>query len=111
MGEVRVARPYYHCAHCRHGHVPLDHEVGLTTARLTPAAAEVTCLAGVQTSFAQAAEVTLKKMCGLQLTESTVERTTESTGARLTELLEEGQTFAQPEPWEWQHDAAGHTCA
>ena len=72
LGQVRVARPYYHCAHCGHGHVPLDQEVGLTDARLTPAAAEVACLAGVQTSFAQAAKTNLKKMCGLQLAESTV---------------------------------------
>lgn len=111
MGDVRVERPYYHCRECHQGHVPLDQEVGLTAARLTPAAAEVACIAGVQTSFAQAAEVTLKKMCGLRLSESTIERTTESTGERLAELLEEGTTFATPEPWEWQHDAAGRTCA
>jgi len=106
-----MARPYYHCAHCHEGHVPLDQEVGLTAARLTPAAAEVTCIAGVQTSFAEAAEVGLKKMCGLRLSESTVERTTESAGERLSQLLQAGTTFAKPEPWEWQRDAAGRTCA
>jgi len=111
MGEVRVERAYYHCPHGCGGHVPLDQEVGLTAQHLTPAAAEVVSMAGVQTSFAQAAERNLKKMCGLRLSESTVERTTESAGERLAELLEAGKTFAKPEPWEWQHDAAGRTCA
>ena len=111
LGNVRIKRAYYHCADCRGGQAPLDEEVGLTAIKLTPAAAEVTCLAGVQTSFAQAAEVTLKKMCGLWLAESTVERTTESTGERLAELLAEGETFAKPVPWEWQRDAAGRSCA
>lgn len=111
LGEVQLKRAYYHCRDCHHGQVPLDQEVGLTAAHLTPAAAEVACIAGVQTSFAQAAEVTLQKMCGLRLSESTVQRTTESAGERLAALLAEGKTFATPKPWEWQHDAAGHTCA
>jgi hypothetical protein len=108
---MRITRAYYHCRDCGHGHVPLDQEVGLTAAHLTPAAAEVTCIAGVQTSFAQAAEVTLEKMSGLRLSESTVERTTQAAGQRLAELLQEGETFAKPQPWEWERDAAGRTCA
>lgn len=111
LGEVRVKRAYYYCRDCHGGEFPLDQEVGLTASHLTPAAAEVACIAGVQTSFAQAAEVTLQKMCGLQLAESTVERTTESAGERLAELLAEGETFGVPEPWEWQRDAAGRSCA
>jgi hypothetical protein len=111
LGEVHLKRAYYHCRHCHQGHVPLDQDAGLTAAHLTPAAAEVTCLAGVQTSFAEASEVTLQKMCGLRLSESTVERTTEATGARLAELLEGGTTFVSPGAWEWERDAQGQTVA
>lgn len=111
LGELRVTRAHYHCCHCGAGQVPLDQEVGLTAAHLTPAAAEVTCIAGVQTSFAQAAEGTLEKLCGLRLSESTVERTTESAGERLAELLQAGETFGEEQSWKWQHDVAGHTCA
>jgi hypothetical protein len=111
LGEVHLKRAYYHCRHCHSGYVPLDQEAGLSAAHLTPAAAEVTCLAGVQTSFAEASEVTLRKMCGLRLSESTVERTTEGTGARLAALLDAGETFAEVKPWQWQHDAKGHTVA
>ncbi len=125
LGELPLRRAYYHCAACGTGFFPLDHEVGLGTSHLTPAASEVTCLAGVQTSFAQASETTLRKMCGLRLSESTVERTTESAGERLKELLAEGETFtklpeasqpgaSQPgtsKPWEWERDVHGQTCA
>lgn len=116
LGEVSIKRRYYHCPSCGRGHFPLDQEVGLNASHLTPAAAEVTCLAGVQTSFAQASETTLQKMCGLRLSESTVERTTESTGERLREMLKAGETFAklpsgQSSSWEWERDAQGRTCA
>lgn len=78
---------------------------------LTPAASEVASLAGVQTSFAQSAEVTLQKLCGLRLSESTVERVTEGAGARLAKLLEDKVTFGERKPWAWQRDARGKTCA
>lgn len=100
----------------RPGRLPFDQLLRLSASHLTPAAAEVTCLTGVQTSFAQASETTLRKLCGLRLCESTVERTTESTGERLRALLAAGETFAKPAAgksaaWEWERDARGHTCA
>jgi hypothetical protein len=80
-------------------------------ATLTPAASEVASIAGVQTSFAQSAEVTLNKLCGLRLSESTVERVTEAAGERLSELLRDKVTFGDDNPWTWQHDARGRRCA
>lgn len=71
----------------------------------------VTSIAGVQNSFAQSAEVTLKKLCGLQLSESTVERVTEAAGERLGKLLSDKQTFGEKKPWAWQRDARGKRCA
>lgn len=80
-------------------------------AHLTPAASEAASLAGVQTSFAQAAEVTLQKLCGLRLSESTVERVTEGAGDRLAKLLEQKVTFGEDKSWAWRRDARGRTCA
>jgi hypothetical protein len=111
LGGVRVRRHYYHCRSCRQGHFPRDRGLGLGTTHLTPAASEVASIAGVQTSFAQAAEVTLQKLCGLRLSESTVERVTEAAGARLAKLLERRITFAERRPWAWQRDARGKRCA
>lgn len=111
MGGLRLTRCYYHCRACGRGHVPWDHELGLGARALTPAASEVASIAGVQTSFAQSAEVTLRKLCGLRLSESTVERVTEAAGQRVTKLLEDKKTFGEKKSWPWQRDARGKTCA
>lgn len=112
LGSIRLTRCYYHCRSCGKGYVPWDHELGLGVATLTPAASEVASMAGVQTSFAQSAEVTLQKLCGLRLSESTVERVTEAAGARLAQLLRDQVTFGAPsDPWTWQRDARGRSCA
>lgn len=81
--------------------------MGLGAAALTPAAS----IAGVQTSFAQSAEITLHKLCGLRLSESTVERVAEGAGQRLGKLLHDGVTLGDAQPWAWQRDARGRSCA
>ena len=68
-------------------------------------------MAGVLTSFAQSSEVTLQKLCGLKLSESTVERVTEAAGERVGKLLADLNTFGGKHPWDWQRDARGRTCA
>lgn len=78
---------------------------------LSPAASEVASLAGVQTSFAQASEITLRKLCGLRLSESTVERVTEDAGERLAKLQSAQVVLGSAQPWEWQRDARGKKCA
>lgn len=111
LGEVRLERGYYHCAHCGHGHVPWDRTLRLSAQRLTPGAQEVVSLAGILESFGKAAQRTLCKLAGLQLSESTVERTTEAAGTRLGECLHEGKVFGKARTWAWHTDATGQTCA
>jgi len=111
LGSLEVRRHYYHCRKCRHGVAPRDKQLGLNKRMLSPAASEVISIAGIQTSFAQSSELTLRKLCGLKVSESTVERTTEDAGARLKQLLEEGKTFGEENPLKWQRDARGKTCA
>ena len=111
VGDLRLSRAYYHCGGCGRGSFPWDAILHLTTLRLTPAAEEVTALAGVQESFGKAADRTLRKLTGLRLSESTVERTTEQAGARLGARLAEGAVFGLAKAWDWNRDAAGRTCA
>lgn len=111
LGQLEIRRHYYHCRNCRSGHYPRDQALGLGKRALSPAAAEVVSLVGIQTSFAQASEVTLKKLCGLKVSESTTLRVTEDSGERLKKLLEQGETFGDSTPLEWQRDAQGKTCA
>jgi hypothetical protein len=111
VGEVRLGRAYYHCGHCQQGHVPWDQTLRLPAQRLTPAAREVTALAGIQESFGKAAGRTLHKLAGLRLSEATVERTTEAAGQHLGQRLQQGAVFGPKQPWAWNHDQAGQTCA
>ena len=110
LGTVRLSRCYYHCGHCHHGHFPWDETLRLSSQRLSPGAQEVVCLAGIQESFGKAAGRTLRKLAGLCLSESSVERTTEATGARLGEQLQSGTVFDTAPPYAWHKDVSGQTC-
>ncbi len=111
LGPMRLRRHYYHCRRCGRGFCPWDQALGLTAADLTPAAEEVVCLAGVQASFAEAAERTLPKLAGLRLAESTAQRATEAAGRRLRAAWLAGQTFGAARDWAWHKDADGLTVA
>jgi hypothetical protein len=93
------------------GYFPWDDVLRLTEQRLTPAAQEVTALAGIQESFGKAAERMLPKLAGIKLSESTVERTTEAAGEELGQALEEGRVFGPKQTWDWHKDRTGKTCA
>jgi hypothetical protein len=111
LGAVRLHRHYYHCPGCHRGTCPLDAALGLRAHDLTPAADEVVCLAGVQASFAEAAEKILPKLANLRVSESTAERATEAAGLRLAQAQAAGQTFGPKQPWAWHKDAEGKTVA
>ncbi|HEU5117736.1 MAG TPA: hypothetical protein VFT74_14000 [Isosphaeraceae bacterium] len=50
-------------------------------------------------------------MAGLRLSESSVQRISESVGADIGERLARGETFGESNPWNWHKDANGKTCA
>lgn len=102
---------YYHCSSCGEGHQPWCRTLGLGKRPLTRAAEEVSSLAGVLGSFADGSERVLRKMAGLRLSESTVERTTEAAGERIAARLNEGMSLGPPKEWSWQRDAMGRRCA
>ena len=106
VGDIRFRRAYYHCEQCQQGFFPWDATLRLPLQRLTPGAEEVASL-----SFGKAAERTLRKMAGIRLCESTVERTTEAAGERLGLALSQGQVFGEKAHWEWNRDSEGKTCA
>jgi hypothetical protein len=111
LGPMQVERHYYHCPACHRGTFPWDARLGLQAADLTPAADEVVCLTGVQTSFDEAAAKVLRRLTGLRLSASTVERATEAAGARVDAAYAGGQTFGAAHPWAWHKDAEGKTVA
>jgi hypothetical protein len=70
LGEVELVRSYYHCRACGQGHLPWERTLGLGAQRLTAAAREVVSMLGVQSSFAEVSERTLRKACGLRLSDA-----------------------------------------
>lgn len=111
MGLIRIERAYYHCKSCRQGACPGDLVLGLTAADTTPGALEVVSMAGVLGGFAEAAGVVLRRMSGLRVCESTVQRLTEAVGTDVGDRLNDGQTFGPATPWDGHKDAEGKTCA
>jgi hypothetical protein len=111
LGEVAVARAYYHCRRCRAGHSPHDARFGLSAADLTPGAEQAVALAGALGSFAEAADKVLPRLAGLRVAESTAERATERAGRRVGERLAAGAAFGRARDWAWGRDADGQTCA
>ena len=111
VGEITVKFAYYHCSACGQGYQPWCEQLQLGKKCLTPAAEEIASLAGILGSFADGAERVLRKMSGLQVSESTVERTTEAAGERLTTQLETGRSLGPSKPWAWQKDATARRCA
>ena len=81
----------------------------MTAHRLSPAVERLATLCGaVADSFEKGTEL-LKETAGVVLSESTVQRTTEATGARIAEHLQKGRTFGGKVAWDWFRDACGRT--
>jgi hypothetical protein len=111
VGTFPLERAYYHCRSCGAGTVPWDEALGLSRRALTPGAKELVCLAGALDSFGEAAEVVLRKLAALHVSESTVERTSEAAGHDIGRRLAAGETFGANPPWPWHEDSEGKTCA
>ncbi len=109
VGALRFRRHYYHCVCCRQGTVPWDQTIGLDTRRETPAAKEIVSLGGTVDPFGESAEKLIRKMCGLRVSESTVQRVTEDVGAAIGTALSQGEVFGEAKTWEWHKDAEGQT--
>jgi hypothetical protein len=111
FGAVRLTHSYYHCAGCGTGQKPWCEALCLGARKVTSAAEEAISLAGLLTSFGQAAEKTLRKLTGIRVSEATVRRITEDSGETLAQRLDAKETFGPHESWAWQRDARGKSCA
>lgn len=81
IGDVWVARRYYACRHCRETQIPWDRWAGLGERdHLTAGARRLAVLAGSSWSFDVASD-RLKEFCGLRISDQTIRRVTEVTGA------------------------------
>lgn len=107
LGRLTYRRAYYHCQHCHKGWCPSDADFEIED-KQTLAAREVETLAGILHPFAEGAEQVLERMSGLRVSASTVQRTTEASGADVAAQQAAHQPAAFPETaWDWARDAEG----
>lgn len=110
LGEAVLERAYYHCSACRHGFFPADAEFGVEHHR-TPGAREVISLVGVLEPFHEGAHSVLPRVSGLNVSASTVRRTTELVGEDVAARRASGETFGPAAAWDWNRDADGKRVA
>lgn len=106
MGSMLAERAYYHCPDCHHGRFPSDEEFGIE-GKQTLAAVEVISLSGVLEPFEQAAGTVLPRLAGLNVSASTVQRTTEAVGEDVAHRRAAGEIFDPPRRWDWNSDTTG----
>jgi len=79
VGEGRVSRPYYLCAHCHTGQFPADVELDIENTGFSPAVRRMQALVGQEAAFDHGREQ-IKMLAGLEVTTKAVERTAEAIG-------------------------------
>jgi hypothetical protein len=82
VGEVRVSRPYYLCAHCHTGQFPADVELDIENTQLSPAVRRMQALVGQEAAFDHGREQ-IQMLAGLEVTTKAVERTAEAIGSAI----------------------------
>jgi hypothetical protein len=79
VGQVRVSRPYFLCAHCHMGQFPADIELDIAHTEFSPAVRRMQALIGQQAPFDHGREQ-MKILTGLEVTTKAVERVSEAIG-------------------------------
>jgi hypothetical protein len=87
-GEVRLPRPYYYCAACHTGLVPLDTALGLDAGNTTRQVREWSALLAAQLASFEQSRTLLAQLTGVWLGESTVARTAVAVGTALRQAQE-----------------------
>lgn len=110
FGKIVYERAYYHCRHCRSGWFPTDTEFEIEEHQ-SLGAREVISLLGVLEPFDSSARKILPRLTGLQVSASTVQRTTESVGDDVARRRADGETFGVQKAWKWHIDTTGRRVA
>jgi hypothetical protein len=79
LGPIMLRRAWYHCPNCRRGQAPLDEQLDVTGASLSPGLRAMTARAATAVPFAQAASL-LTDLAGITLSTKRVERSAETDG-------------------------------
>ena len=84
LGEMTLARAWYHCEACGEGFAPRDRALGLDRGAVSPAALRMTGLTAARLSFAESSAL-LRELAGLRIDPKSVERYAEALGREVAE--------------------------
>lgn len=79
VGSVRISRPYYLCAHCRHGQFPADVNLDVKDTVVSPGVRRMLAVVGAAAPFDHGRKQ-MEVLAGLEVTTKAVERTAEAIG-------------------------------
>jgi hypothetical protein len=95
LGPITLQRPYYHCASCHHGTLPLDQQLGLCAGSFSDGLSELLALLGAtQDSFAAAATV-LQKLTLVTVAPNSIRAATHDLGMVLEHVEDQIVATAQ----------------
>jgi len=95
LGELRVARAYYHCEACAAGFCPRDAALGVQGAALSPGVTRMVGQVGAMVSFAEGHDL-LRALAGVEVATKHVERAAEALGREIAR--DERRVVAPPPP-------------
>jgi hypothetical protein len=104
-----VARAYYHCRACGHGHFPFDAANQLAGDHLSRGLRPLVALAGTLTAFRDGADDLLKRFCGLRVSASVVRLATEAAGQQLQQQQQAGRLVVPTLPQKWDFTVKDHS--
>jgi hypothetical protein len=84
VGELVLARAYYHCAACGRGSCPRDHALGMQAQSVSPAVLRMIGSVGALVSFEQGSEL-LRELAGVTVDTKRVERGAQALGAEMAD--------------------------
>jgi Uncharacterised protein family (UPF0236) len=84
LGWVEVLRPYYLCAHCGRGQLPVDVELDIESTEFSPGVRRMQAMVGQEAPFDDGREQ-MKILAGLEVTTKSVERTAEAMGTDIAQ--------------------------
>jgi hypothetical protein len=79
-GQIAARSAYYHCPQCKSSRWPAFERLGLGPGHLSEGARRLAAYAGAERGGFERAEALVKKLSGIELSASTIERTCEPVG-------------------------------
>jgi hypothetical protein len=95
VGAVRVERRHHVCAACGLGVIPFDEWAGLGKHRVSVGACRLACRVASAWSF-DASSVSLRELCGIDLSDQTIRRIAVEHGERAEAWLESSSRAGEP---------------